>query len=276
MIYTYPDYYDKFTCIAGECPATCCAAWEIVIDDESLEKYRQYEEKNIMKIYCMSDIHGCLAEFEEALELVIGHLEEADTMLCLLGDYIHGGIDDYGVLDRIMKLQYQYGTDRVKALMGNHEELVLLGVSKIKQSFVEAPDDDDKNDAKYLRWIKSLPRYYSEGNTIFVHAGIDEEAGDLWKWGTSDEIYVGKYPAETGKIEGLDMKVVAGHVGTAEISGNPLYHDIFFDGASHYYIDGTVLDSGMIPVLLVDTDKDAYYRVTETGNHLILPYGVEN
>ena len=43
MIYTYPDYYDKFTCIAGECPATCCAAWEIVIDDESLEKYRQYE-----------------------------------------------------------------------------------------------------------------------------------------------------------------------------------------------------------------------------------------
>lgn len=43
MIYTYPDYYDKFTCIAGACPATCCSAWEIVIDEESLEKYSQYE-----------------------------------------------------------------------------------------------------------------------------------------------------------------------------------------------------------------------------------------
>lgn len=43
-----------------------------------------------MKIYCMSDIHGCLAEFEEALALIREHLDEPDTMLVLLGDYIHG------------------------------------------------------------------------------------------------------------------------------------------------------------------------------------------
>ncbi|MGN0415537.1 MAG: hypothetical protein ACI4FX_08605 [Agathobacter sp.] len=72
------------------------------------------------------------------------------------------------------------------------------------------------------------------------------------------------------------MKVVAGHVGTAEISGDPRYHDIYFDGESHYYIDGTVLDSGIIPVLLVDTDEDKYYQVVETGNHLIFPYDKEN
>lgn len=57
-----------------------------------------------MKIYCMSDIHGCLAEFEQALSLVTEHLEEPETMLILLGDYIHGGGDNYGVLDKIMKL----------------------------------------------------------------------------------------------------------------------------------------------------------------------------
>ena len=115
-----------------------------------------------------------------------------------------------------------------------------------------------------------------EGNTIFVHAGIDEEAGDLWEWGTGEEMFVGKYPAETGQIEGLEMKVVAGHVGTAEIAGNPRYHDIYYDGASHYYIDGTVLDSGVIPVLMVDTATDKYYRVTESGAWLILPYDEEN
>ena len=32
-----------------------------------------------MKIYCMSDIHGCLAEFEEALTLVLEYLDEEDT-----------------------------------------------------------------------------------------------------------------------------------------------------------------------------------------------------
>lgn len=46
-----------------------------------------------MKIYCMSDIHGCLAAFEEALDLFEEHLEEKDTRLLLHGDYIHGGED---------------------------------------------------------------------------------------------------------------------------------------------------------------------------------------
>ena len=36
-----------------------------------------------MKLYAMSDIHGCLAEFEDALELVLDHLEEPDTMLVI-------------------------------------------------------------------------------------------------------------------------------------------------------------------------------------------------
>ena len=59
----------------------------------------------------MSDIHGCLAEFEEALSLVMEQLEDPDSMLILMGDYIHGGADNYGVLDKIMKLQNQYGSD---------------------------------------------------------------------------------------------------------------------------------------------------------------------
>ena len=58
-----------------------------------------------MKIYCISDIHGCLAEFEEALSLVLDHLGEPDTKLVLLGDYVHGGADSKGVLDRIIDLQ---------------------------------------------------------------------------------------------------------------------------------------------------------------------------
>lgn len=40
MLNTYPDYYKKFSCIADRCPDTCCAGWEIVVDGESLEKYK--------------------------------------------------------------------------------------------------------------------------------------------------------------------------------------------------------------------------------------------
>lgn len=42
MEYTYPDYYRKFQCIAGDCENTCCAGWGIMIDNKTLEKYRKY------------------------------------------------------------------------------------------------------------------------------------------------------------------------------------------------------------------------------------------
>ncbi len=223
----------------------------------------------------MSDIHGCLAEFEMALLLVLKHMEkDPDTKLILLGDYIHGGPDGRGVMDKIMELQHQYGNDRVIAILGNHDESVLEGIGGIDNtdSKDHANDWKPEKDDSYIRWLSKLPRYHVEGKTIFTHAGIDEEAGDLWEIGTGDHIFTGKYPAQTGPIPDLDMKIVAGHIGTASISGNPDFHCIYYDGASHYYIDGTVLDSGRIPVLMVDTKTDMYYSVTEKGNRVVRVY----
>ncbi len=36
----YPDYYKKFHCIAGACLDTCCAGWEIAVDQRSEKRYR--------------------------------------------------------------------------------------------------------------------------------------------------------------------------------------------------------------------------------------------
>ena len=38
-----PHYYRKFRCTADKCPDTCCAGWQIVIDEETLEKYHKFE-----------------------------------------------------------------------------------------------------------------------------------------------------------------------------------------------------------------------------------------
>lgn len=43
MIYTIPHYYRAFSCVASECPDTCCAGWAIMIDRKSLEHYRQMD-----------------------------------------------------------------------------------------------------------------------------------------------------------------------------------------------------------------------------------------
>lgn len=39
MILRYPRYYENFSCIADKCEDTCCAGWEIDIDDKSYEYY---------------------------------------------------------------------------------------------------------------------------------------------------------------------------------------------------------------------------------------------
>ena len=38
MLYTIPDYYKEFQCIADKCEDTCCAGWQIVVDKKSLNK----------------------------------------------------------------------------------------------------------------------------------------------------------------------------------------------------------------------------------------------
>lgn len=41
MLYTIPDYYKEFQCVADRCEDTCCAGWQIVIDQETLKKYKK-------------------------------------------------------------------------------------------------------------------------------------------------------------------------------------------------------------------------------------------
>ena len=41
MIHRFPNYYNEFSCIADKCEATCCAGWQIVVDEDSLKKYKK-------------------------------------------------------------------------------------------------------------------------------------------------------------------------------------------------------------------------------------------
>lgn len=41
MQYTIPHYFKKFQCTASACTDTCCAGWEIVIDEKTVKKYKK-------------------------------------------------------------------------------------------------------------------------------------------------------------------------------------------------------------------------------------------
>ena len=45
MILRVPEYYEKFSCIASRCKDSCCAGWEIDIDEDSYAYYNSVEGK---------------------------------------------------------------------------------------------------------------------------------------------------------------------------------------------------------------------------------------
>lgn len=108
-----------------------------------------------------------------------------------------------------------------------------------------------------IKWLKTLPYYYKTETQIFVHAGIDEEAEDLWEIGTPNYMFVGK-PFDLIGTGEFYMDIIAGHIATSRISGDEDFHGVYHDGMSHYYIDGTVVVSGRIPVLAYDEESGKY------------------
>ena len=40
MLITKPDYFDRFRCLAGACPDSCCQGWEVQVDEISAACYR--------------------------------------------------------------------------------------------------------------------------------------------------------------------------------------------------------------------------------------------
>lgn len=193
-------------------------------------------------IYVMSDIHEELALFKEMLSLV--DLSE-NNQLILLGDYIDIHSQDLSILYFIKEMQENH-KDQVIVLAGNHEFMLLEDIQSKASSF---------NDTALINWLKGLPFYYETDTQIFVHAGIDEEAEELWKWGSEDYYFCSKYPHTTGKFF---KDIIAGHVSTSEISGNADYHNVFWDKQSHFYIDGNTRVSKTIPVLKYDTASGKY------------------
>lgn len=107
-----------------------------------------------------------------------------------------------------------------------------------------------------IAWILRLPYYYkSNFCQVFVHAGVDEEAGDFWDVGTPADWFTGMLPEYVGSI---DLDVIAGHIDTETVSGIRCYRGIWFDGASHYYIDANAVKYGEVAVLTYDSDTGEY------------------
>lgn len=71
------------------------------------------------KIYAISDIHGYLDEFTNALSKI--DLSDKNNRLILIGDYIDTGIQSFQIISKIIELEKNY-PHQIITLLGNHEE----------------------------------------------------------------------------------------------------------------------------------------------------------
>lgn len=53
-----PDYYKKFTCIADNCPITCCQEWKIAVDNDTYDRWCHIQPPKDMKLQ-----HAALSEY---------------------------------------------------------------------------------------------------------------------------------------------------------------------------------------------------------------------
>ena len=161
-----------------------------------------------MNIFAIGDIHGCLKQLVYLQKKIFdypGYKKESDLII-YLGDYIDRGPNSKDVIQHILKLQ----KEKVNSifLMGNHEQIMIdfvfnkinnlrywlnLGADQTFKSykievveFIKDGFGDDKIDRlrsvllnelsdEHIHFLKNLRLFYSVGNYLFVHAGINPE-----------------------------------------------------------------------------------------------------
>lgn len=244
--------------------------------------------------YAFSDLHGDGPLLEAALALIDlpGH---PHRLLVTLGDYIDASPHSAQVVYRLKALAEEF-PQQVVVLPGNHEEDWLawldaddadigwlsadagfvttrsfLGAEKVARIAAEAakgPGDSavverinaavkqavKTEHADLIEWVRGLPLFYETDEQIFVHAGVEEDARDDWRLVSSDHRMLNKYPPTFGPFI---KTIVAGHVSTEPMHGDGS-HGIFYDGASHYFLDGDVPKTGVLNVLVYDTTTKTY------------------
>ncbi|RXZ79710.1 serine/threonine protein phosphatase [Paenibacillaceae bacterium] len=208
------------------------------------------------RILMISDIHGCVAQLTELLELAA--YNPAKDKLLLLGDYVDRGPHSKETVEKVIELV----ANGAIALRGNHDQrLVDLvqtdreevaakfrmhgGLATLRsycgfagdeitdQALQEAKLFLGKNYMRHIEFLGQLPLYYEDHDHIYVHAGINPLVPDWKEQSEHDFMYIKDAfyhsPNRTGKT------IVFGHTRTADLH----------DSADVWFADGKIgIDGG--------------------------------
>lgn len=153
-----PDYFEKFNCIADRCPDTCCAGWEVNLDNESAEKYKK-------ACGCIGDELRSRLEVDEDGDYIFTLTENNrcpflnDNKLCRL--YIELGEESLSQTCKLFPRFYDdFGNFREMGLgLGCPEAARIILENKKSIKLIEYGEENiapDEVDGEFLKLLISL------------------------------------------------------------------------------------------------------------------------
>ena len=135
LIEVFPNYYNKFSCIADKCKHSCCIGWEIDIDEDTMDIYNSLNTPMGEKI--RSNIEGDIPHFKLTKDERCPFLNEKGLCDIILecGD---GAISDICYLHPRFSNFYSSFTETGLGLCC--EEAVRIILSEIEKFQIELPD----------------------------------------------------------------------------------------------------------------------------------------
>ena len=154
MEYIIPHYFERFRCVAAECEDTCCAGWTIMIDEESMEKYKNTEGTFGNRLRNSIDWeNGSFYQYEKRCaflnedNLCDMHLEAGEHMLCkTCRDYPRHMEEYEGLREGSLSLSC---IEAAKIILGCKEPVQFL-------HFQDEIEDEEYEDFDFLLYTKLM------------------------------------------------------------------------------------------------------------------------
>lgn len=231
-------------------------------------------------IYVVSDLHGCLAEFQQLLKKI--QFSERDE-LYVLGDIMDRGPEPV----KLIQLLMMYGN--IYPVMGNHDYMALKVLSRLNLTITEeslaALSSDDLMD--YLYWTQDggavtarqftaldmegredILDYLGECSLyeeiclqgkryVLVHAGLDhfEEDRPLGSYGLAELIFL-RTDYSRRYFSDENTCLVTGHTPTRTIREDG--RDLVYQENGHIALDCGCVYGGKLAAFCLD-DQRVYY-----------------
>lgn len=176
MILRVPDYYEEFSCIAGDCRHSCCIGWEIDIDEdtyayyksiggalgERLATYMYMTEDNEHSFQLESNGYCPFLNKDKLCDICIALGEEALSEVCT--EYPRFSIEYGNVLQKCLSLS----CEEVGRILFFKDALV-----QIVDHYM--PDDTSDADEPEDEWIPAMEQMQKQAIAL-----LQDRSRDIW------------------------------------------------------------------------------------------------